>query len=664
MRTYTLDAGAAQPVRESGFLADLNPEQRRVAEARGGPLLVIAGAGTGKTRALTYRTAHLVHQGTPPERVLLLTFTNKAAREMIDRVARLVPGEARRIWAGTFHAIANRVLRQHADRLGYGTNYGILDPQEARDLMEVVVTDTVPDLTARRFPKREVLLSILSSAVNTDRTLQRVVEADHPDFIPLLAQIDQVITAYLGAKLEMNVMDYDDLLVNWRLLLEDHADVQAAYSERFLHVLVDEYQDTNRLQAAIVRLMSSHHRNVMVVGDDCQSIYAFRGADVRNILDFTGIFEGAEIHRLQTNYRSTPQILAVANACIRHNRKQYEKTLSAVREDGELPAFVALADGDQQACFVAQRVLELREEGVGLASQAVLYRAHYQSMELQLELQRRGIPFVIRSGMRFFEQAHIRDLLAHLRILFNPLDRLAWTRVLRLQDGVGNKHATAIFLGLASTGDPWAALDKDVVGPSLPARARRGYEKARTLLLELGRPDLTGNPAAMFDFLLDRFYEAHLRQSHPNADQRVEDIRQLAHFAGQFTDYQQFLQELALVESISAEDVTGSKGGDEKLLLSTVHQAKGLEWDAVFALHLADGQFPLRRAIQTDEGLEEERRLFYVAVTRARKELYLCFPQWGNDRDQRRILQRPSRFLAELPHTRADLLETWRINPS
>ncbi len=662
MRQYTLDSGPARAPRESGFLRDLNPEQRRVAEARGGPLLVLAGAGTGKTRALTYRTAHLVHQGVAPDRILLLTFTNRAAREMIERVTRLVPGEAKRIWAGTFHAIANRILRQHADRLGYGTNYVILDPQEARDLMEVVVADTLTDLTSRRFPKREVLLAMLSSAVNTDRGLRQVVEADHPQFQSQLPQIDQVLTAYLAAKVEMNAMDYDDLLVNLRLMLEDHDDLRGAYAQRFQHVLVDEYQDTNRLQAAIVALLSGHHRNVMVVGDDCQSIYAFRGADVRNILDFPKLFEGAEIHRLQTNYRSTPQILEVANRSIKHNRRQYEKTLSAVREAGELPAFVALADADQQAAFVAQRVLVLRVVGVGLVRLGVLYRAHYQSMELQLELPRRGIPFIIRSGAKFFEQAHIRDLLAHLRVLFNPLDRLAWTRVLKLQDGVGNKHATGIFQALASTGDPWTALLNDVVGPGLPGRARRGYARAREVLLALGRPELTGNPAAMFDHLLDAFYAEHLRQAHPNAEQRIEDVRQMAHFAGQFADYTAFLEELALVESVSAEEVVDGGPTDEKLLLSTVHQAKGLEWDAVFALHLADGQFPLRRALRTDDELEEERRLFYVAVTRARRDLYLCFPQWGNDREQRRVLQRPSRFLAELPHSRGDLVETWRIS--
>ena len=663
MRHFVLEP-PERPAPRSRFLDDLNPEQRRVAEARGGPQLVIAGAGTGKTRALNYRAAHLIERGVAADRILLLTFTNKAAREMIERVTRLVPGEAARIWAGTFHAIGHRILRQHADRLGYGPNYGVLNPEEARDLVDATLAEKVPDPTVQRLPKPAVLLAMLSSAVNTDRPLEQVVATDHPAFRNVLPDIDRVLTAYLAAKVEMNVMDYDDLLVNWRLLLEDHADIRDAYAARFEHVLVDEYQDTNRLQAAVVQLISGVHRNVTVVGDDCQSIYGFRGAEVENILDFPRLFEGATTHRLETNYRSTPQILAVANLSIRHNRRQFEKTLRAVRGDGDRPGFVMLADGAQQARFVAQRVLQLREEGVELGRMAVLYRAHYQAMELQLELQRRGIPFVIRSGARFFEQAHIRDLLAHLRILFNPLDRLSWLRVLKLRDGIGNQRAQAIFAALAAEGDPFEVLLHDPVSPSLSGAARRGYGEARRVLLELGRPEMTGNPAAMFDFLLrDGGYAAHVRKTYENAEQREEDIRQLAHFAGQFADYQAFLEELALVESIAAVDVQGAGSPeDEKLVLSTVHQAKGLEWDTVFLLHLADGQFPLRRALKSQDEEEEERRLFYVAVTRAQQRLYLCFPQWGSDGDRQRVLLRPSRFAAEIPHTREDLIETWRVS--
>jgi DNA helicase-2/ATP-dependent DNA helicase PcrA len=660
VRKYTLKV--ERPAGRSAFLKDLNPEQRAVVEAKGGPMLVIAGAGTGKTRALTYRAAYLVEQGMSPDRIMLLTFTNKAAREMVDRVSRLVPHAAGRMWAGTFHSVANRMLRKHAELLGYGTNYGILDPQEARDLMDATVAEVMPDVTKRRFPKSKVLLSMLSDTVNTERPLGAVINDAHPHFIPLLEAIDQVLTAYLGQKVEMNVMDYDDLLVNWRLLLEDHVDVRDAYQAHFAHVLVDEYQDINRLQGAIVGLLAGPDGNVMVVGDDCQSVYAFRGADVQNILRFPDTYAGTKVFRLETNYRSTPQIVAIANQSIRHNKVQFEKTLRSVTSDGDIPAFVTLADVEQQAQFVAQRVLELRDEGVELKDQAVLYRAHYQAMELQLELQRRGIPFVIRSGQKFFEQGHIRDVLAHLRILYNPLDRLAWTRVLKLQRGIGNTHATRLFKQLAATGDPWKALMTDVPGPGLAKRVGAGWQQARQTLMGLGEPGMLGNPSAMFDFLLEGGkYGEHLKEAHLNHEQRIEDIRQLGHHAAKYDDYQKFLQELALVESVAAEDIQSGEATDEKLLLSTVHQAKGLEWDAVFVLALADGQFPLRRALQSEREEEEERRLFYVALTRPRRHLHLCFPRWGIDREHRRILQRPSRFLAELPHSNSDLVETWRV---
>ena len=659
MRQYTLKTERVTP--PATYLNDLNAEQRRVVEAGGGPILVIAGAGTGKTRTLTYRAAHLVRQGVDPERLLLLTFTNKAAREMVERVMRLVPESGGRLWAGTFHAIGNRILREHAPKLGYGTNYGILDSQEARELMDLVLAAGVPDVTQQRFPKGSVLLDILSASVNTERSVAKVLADDHPQFVSLAVKIEQLLGVYLRQKAEMNVMDYDDLLVNWQILLDDHPEVRAGYQARFSHILVDEYQDTNRLQGAVVRGMAGPSQNVMVVGDDCQSIYAFRGAELRNILDFPEHFAGTQIVRLETNYRSTPEILAVANASIRHNRRQYEKTLRAERGSGMVPAYVCLTDGKQQAAFVAQRVLELRDEGVELKQQAVLYRAHYQAMELQLELQRRGIPFTIRSGTKFFEQAHIRDLVAHLKILFNPLDRLAWGRVLKLQDGIGGQGAANIFRALAEGGDPWAALVQGVAIPGLAARGRKAYEQVRTLLLDLGAPHLIGDPASMLELVLARGYQAYLDRTHPNAEARAEDIRQLAHHASQYADYKAFLEELALVETATAEEIQSGGPGDECLILSSVHQAKGLEWDAVFVLHLADGHFPLQRALRTQEEVEEERRLFYVAVTRARHTLHLCHPQWATGRDRFPVLHRPSRFLSELPHTRADLLETWRV---
>lgn len=660
MRRYTLKSDRPKQERP-GFLDDLNEAQRRVAEALSGPLLVIAGAGTGKTRTLVYRTAHIIETGIDPGRVMLLTFTNRAAKEMTQRVQRLVPVITERMWAGTFHHVGHRILRKHAERLGYGTNFGIINPQEARDLMTATIGETVTGVKGKRFPKADILLAILSSALNTDRPLLKVLEEDFHRFADLLPHIDQVLTAFLGRKVEMNLMDYDDLLINWRMLLEDHADLKQQYSEQFLHIMVDEYQDTNALQASIVKLMLGEHRNLMVVGDDCQSIYGWRGADVANILSFPEQHEGCQIFRLETNYRCTPQIVDLANTSIACNRNRFEKTLKSACGDGELPAFVALADSEQQAAFVAQRVLELRDEGVELNHQAVLYRAHYQAMELQLELQRRGIPFAIRSGLRFFEQAHIRDLLAHLRILTNPKDQLAWMRVLKLREGIGTNLAVRIVDALNAHGDPIHALEQGIP-ITLPARARRSYEATRGLLLKINRPQLVRNPAAMFDEILGGGLESRLRDGQPNAEQRVEDIKQLGHFAAQYDDYRDFLNELSLVENLSAEQVVTGADGDERLLLSTVHQAKGLEWDAVFILDMADGRFPLARALRTQQEEEEERRLFYVASTRARRELYLCYPQWGIDRDRTRIFMRPSRFLTEIRASAGERTEVWQIS--
>jgi DNA helicase-2/ATP-dependent DNA helicase PcrA len=660
MRQYFLDP-TPQGVARPGFLDDLNAEQRRVAEAGAGPLLVLAGAGTGKTRTLVYRAAHLLSQGVEPERLLMLTFTNRAAKEMTERLNQLVPIEADRLWAGTFHRIGNRILRRFADRLGYGTNYGIVARDEAQDLMGAVIVEMLPTVEGRRFPKPEVLLAMLSSAVNTDRPLKDVVHRDYVQFFPLMPKIDEILTGYLQKKLETNVMDYDDLLVNWRLLLTDFEDVRAQYQEQFEYILVDEYQDTNRLQSAVIRLLAEPRRNLMVVGDDCQAIYSFRGATVKNILDFPQEYPGAQVHRLETNYRSIPQVLDIANASIRHNRHQFDKTLKSTRDAGERPAYAILTDGDMQARFVAQRVLELRDEGVELSEIAVLYRAHYQAMELQLELQRRGVPFTIRSGLRFFEQAHIRDLLAHLRILVNPLDQLAWLRVLKLRDGIGNRHASTLYAELTRGGDPFGALRSGTVGHSLPSRARKSFEDVRELLLDLTRPAMVSNPQALFEAVLASGYELHLRASAENGEQRIEDIRQLGHFAAQFDDVPGFLQELELVESVAAQDL--EKGGqpDECLVLSTVHQAKGLEWKAVFVLGLSEGMFPLARALRTIDEEEEERRLFYVAVTRAKELLYLCHPQWGRDRERSRVLLRPSRFLHEILSRRPDLVEKWQI---
>src|SRR5438270_5284391 len=430
MKRYVIKrpAGTRLPDRLARFREELNEEQFAVATAPAGAALVIAGAGSGKTRAITYRVAYLVEHNVAPARIMLATFTNRAAREMLRRVEELTGGGSnvsRKVWGGTFHRIANLILRRHAESIGYDNNYSILDAEDARDLLSVCVAEAGIDTRARRFPKAEVLQDIISYATNTDQPIPDVVARRYPYFEPLTEQIKRVDAVYMERKRARNVMDYDDLLLNWKRLLMEKEEIARLYSEQFEHILVDEYQDTNKLQAEIVDLLAVRRRNVMVVGDDAQSIFAFRGASVEGIYEFPKRYTEARVFRLETNYRSTPEILAVANAAIASNRRQFPKRLRAARPSlGLAPALVPCHDADQQAAFVASRVLELRDEGVHLRETAVLYRSHYHSLELQLELTRRGIPYRVRSGVRFFEQAHIKAVVTYLRLTANPRDEL------------------------------------------------------------------------------------------------------------------------------------------------------------------------------------------------------------------------------------------------
>src|SRR3954469_1248854 len=672
MKRYVIKrpAGSQMPDRLARYREELNEEQFAVATAPAGSALVIAGAGSGKTRAITYRVAYLVEHGVAPARIMLATFTNRAAREMLRRVEQLTGGSAdvaRRVWGGTFHRIANLVLRRHAESIGYTSNFSILDVEDAKDFISTCVDEAGVDTKARRFPKAEVLQDMISFATNTDTPITDVVPRRYPYFEPLVQKITRVDRLYLERKRERNVMDYDDLLLNWKRLLEEREEVARIYQEQFEHVLVDEYQDTNRLQSEIIDLLAFKHRNVMVVGDDAQSIFAFRGASVEGIYEFPKRYPEARVFRLETNYRSTPEILAVANVSIASNRKQFAKTLRAARPSlGLNPALVPCRDADQQAAFIASRILELRDEGVPLAETAVLYRSHYHSLELQLELTRRGIPYRVRSGMRFFEQAHIKDVVAYLRLVANPRDELAWKRVLRLIPNVGAATTNRIWERLQLTPDPLALV---IRGEADATAAKRGagWTEFRSLLEELVREEVRNSPARQIETVLARGYEEHLENTFENAEARLEDLRQLAHYASRYTSADEFLAELSLLsterygapQGLTAEDVIEGGDEDELLTLSSVHQAKGLEWRAVFIVWAADGKFPSPRSLRDAEGEEEERRLWYVALTRARDQLYIAYPLMVTDYSSRQtVLQRPSRFVTEVP---PDLYEIWSL---
>ncbi len=658
MRRYTLRTPSGVPSR---YDAELNEEQRAVVFAGDGPLLVIAGAGSGKTRVVTYRVARLLESGVPPASILLVTFTNKAAREMLRRVELLTGQSTRGLWGGTFHHVGNLILRRHADLLGYDRGYTILDRADARELLDACSADLGYKGRGFRFPSGEVLGDLLSTAINTGRPLEAVLAERAPGLLPMGEAILAVAARYQARKRAMGAMDFDDLLLRWMQLLVEQPALLARYQALFRHILVDEYQDTNRLQGELIDRLAAGHRNLTVVGDDAQSIYAFRGAHFANIIDFPARYPDARLFRLETNYRSTPEILALANAAIARNTRQFRKTLRAVRPAGPRPALVPVRDELAQAAFVAQRLLELHDAGRPLAEMAVLYRSHYLSLELQLELTRRGVPFEARSGLRFFEQAHVKDATAYLKVVVNPRDELAWRRLFRLWPRIGAATADRLWTALAQTSEPLAAALRGDLVPLVPRAGRRGLEGCLATLRAVADPARRDRPAAQLEAVLEEGYQAYLVARYADAAGRLEDLRQLVRFAGRFDSTEAFLSELALLGEVGGEEArpSGDAGADgDRVVLSTIHQAKGLEWGAVFLIWAVEGKFPSARSAADPEGEEEERRLFYVAVTRAKDELYLCYPQLGRDWGPIVAIQRPSRFVRELP---PETYELWEV---
>ena len=651
---YILKPAQGQRQLHIDYRAELNEQQLAAVTATGadgsldsGPMLVIAGAGSGKTRTLTYRVAWLVEHGVRPARILLLTFTNKAAREMLRRVESLLPMDISAIWGGTFHHVANRILRRHASLIGYASDFTILDREDAKDMLDDCIAEAKIDTKQERFPKGDVLAEIYSLVVNTERSIEQVLAEQYDYFSHLAGPIRVLREVYGERKRKANAMDYDDLLVNCLRLFQEHKEVGERYREQFLHVLVDEYQDTNKIQADLIDAVSMGHRNLMVVGDDAQSIFSWRGANFRNILGFPERYPSARVFKIEVNYRSVPGILNLANDAIKGNAHQFAKVLRPVRAGGARPWLAACADANQQAQFVAQRILELRDEGVALNQVAVLYRAHFHAMELQMELTRRNIPYVITSGLRFFEQAHIKDVTCFLKVAVNPHDEMAFKRILKLLPGIGAKTADKLWTKFHATLADGKPLF--VTSDAVPAKAREEWEKAVTALNHLRKME-PKHAAEMIEEVVEKFYAGYLKARYPNARARQEDLHQLAAFAMQFQSVDDFLSQLALLTNLEAEDASLLATNDQEFVrLSTVHQAKGQEWKAVFVIGLCDGMFPLSRSLDNLEGEEEERRLFYVAVTRAKDELYLSYPLFRMMGGDTGGFQRPSRFLAELP---------------
>lgn len=662
-RQYTLHRTASEPAISIDYAAELNEQQLAAVTAPPGPLLVIAGAGSGKTRTLTYRVAYLLENGVDPRNILLLTFTNKAARQMLDRVANLLPVDASGLWGGTFHSIGNRMLRRHGSVLGYSSGFTILDREDQKDLIDTVVAASGINPKEIRFPKGDVLADIFSFTVNTERTVEELLAEKFPYFLPLIEQIKDVHARYERKKKATNSMDFDDLLEKTLRMLKEHKEVADFYQRKFQFVLVDEYQDTNKIQADFIDTLASQHRNVMVVGDDAQSIYSWRGANFKNILAFPERYPDAQVFKIELNYRSVPEILSVANAAIAPNVEQFKKELSATRDSNTLkPAIVGLNDGSEQAQFVAQRILELRDEGIELDEIAILYRAHYHAVELQLELSRRGIPYQITSGVRFFEQAHIKDVAAFIRFVANPRDEVAFKRMIKLLPGIGNKSADSLWRAWEAsldTNGEIASWGNRLRGMQVGAKSRKSWDQLAYTLDEIAPGGNPNPPSEMITSVVEAIYDDYAKANFTNYELRREDLNQLAAFARQFKDVNEFLSQLALISNVDAEAAPNQTADTEAVNLSSVHQAKGLEYHTVFVIWLTDGMFPSTRSLETREAIEEERRLFYVAVTRARDELYLTYPHMRLNAGYGEMFQRPSRFLKEIP---AELLEDWQIS--
>jgi DNA helicase-2/ATP-dependent DNA helicase PcrA len=653
LRPYTLHRTAASDAPRIDYAAELNPQQCAAVTAPPGPALVIAGAGSGKTRTLTYRVAYLIENGVAPQNILLLTFTNKAAREMLGRVAALIPHDLAGLWGGTFHSIGNRLLRRHPAEAGLAAGFSIMDREDAEELLDSVIATLGHDPKDKRFPKGEVIGDVLSFALNTGRSIDDVLVEKYPHFLEFAPHIAEARKRYAAKKREANAVDFDDLLALPLALLRENAGLREHYQRQFQFILVDEYQDTNHIQGDFIDLLAARHGNVMVVGDDAQSIYSWRGADFTNILEFPKRYPQATTYKIETNYRSVPEVLAVANAAIAGNVNQFRKSLVAARESRDWkPALVPLGDTSQQAQFVAQRILELHDEGIALSEMAVLYRAHFHSMEVQMELTRRGIPFQITSGLRFFEQAHVKDVAAFLKYVVNPRDEVAFKRMVRLLPGIGARSAETLWREASGLTEPGKLRALKV-----PAKARKPWEQLIHTLEELTPGGQPAPPAEMLRSVIEAVYEDYAKANFPNYEQRREDLHTLTNFARQFPSTADFLDQLALLTNLEHESVAAREETD-LVTLTSVHQAKGLEWKIVFGIWLADGKFPTARSLERDDAIEEERRLFYVAVTRAKDELYLTYPQMALGSGYGDLLQRPSRFLLEVPK---DLLEEWQV---
>ena len=592
---------------------ELNPAQLEAVESVAGPHLVIAGAGSGKTRVLVHRVAYLVEQGIAPEHILLLTFTRRSAEEMLRRASLLLDERCRNVSGGTFHSFANQILRKYAKLLEINNNFTILDQSDAEDAVNLIRTQLNFHKSEKRFPRKHAILEVISKSVNKSEDIAGVLFDEYPQFIEFVEEIKKIRDEYNKYKRQKSLLDYDDLLVFLKNLLTKHESVRAALSAKYKYIMVDEYQDTNKLQAHIACLLAADHANIMVVGDDAQSIYSFRGANFKNIIDFPAIFKGTKIITLEENYRSTQPILNLTNAVIAQAKEKFEKNLYTKKKGGEVPVFIDCPDENAQSVFVAEKILELREEGVALKDMAVLFRSGWHSNDLEIELASRNIPFAKYGGQKFVEAAHIKDLVSYLRITYNAQDQVSWLRVLELIPRIGPKTATKIIEAILNPGkleELWQKNDE----------LKKLFELLKGIDLQ------RDSPAEIIARFLS-YYQPLLKIKYDDFNKRLNDLDSLLRIAQRYKTTEQFLVDMALEppERLLVEPARTDQE-DAPLTLSTIHSAKGLEWHTVFLIYVAEGHLPSYLSLETEEQVEEERRLFYVAATRAKVNLFLLKP--------------------------------------
>lgn len=623
---------------------ELNPAQFEAVTYSDGPLLVIAGAGSGKTRTLTYRVARLVEAGTAPSSILLLTFTRKAAQEMLQRATKLLDRRCEMVSGGTFHSFANATLRKYSAALGLPSSFAILDRADAESMIQLLRKEMDLAVKQRSFPRKGSLANIFSKAVNKVVPIEDVVYNDYPHFLPNMEAIAELHKAYDKRKHEHHFFDFDDLLIYLQLLLKSHPDIRDRISSTYRYIMVDEYQDTNTIQAEILYQLAGTHQNIMVVGDDSQSIYAFRGANFKNIMNFPKMFPRTRIIGLEENYRSVQPILNLTNDIIDRAKEKYTKNLFTRRSGGSLPVLLAAQDENMQSRFVIDKIKELQQAQISLNEIAVLFRAGFHSFDLEIELNREAIPFIKVGGFKFVESAHIKDVLAHLRVMANARDRISWYRILLLIDKVGPKSAQKIYEAVLHENSGYTGL----LTIQLKSNNPKGLERLKNLFSII---DTHAMSVAQMGENVVKYYMKILEQNYDDHPKRARDLEHLIAIMERYENLEQFLTDMALEPpNTSVEDsLAADTAPENRLILSTVHSAKGLEWHTVFVIWALDGRFPSIHSFYKEEELEEELRLLYVAATRAKVNLFFTYPSQAYDRGSGVFLCRPSRFLEFIP---------------